>query len=88
MFELIKAGERRINMMRQVNARQGFSAKDDVLPKRLFEKLPDGPAAGRAVDEEAFMQMRAQYYELLGWDDVTGNPRDGKLRDLGLEWSI
>ncbi len=88
MFELMKVGERRINMMRQINARQGFSAKDDVLPQRLFEKLPDGPAKGRGVDGEAFVSMRAQYYDLLGWDDVSGNPRDGKLRDLGLEWCI
>ena len=88
MFELMKVGERRINMLRQINARQGFTSEDDTLPQRLFEELPDGPAKGRCVDKEAFIQMRAQYYDLLGWDDVTGNPRDGKLRDLGLEWAI
>ena len=88
MFELMKVGERRINMLRQINVRQGFSSKDDTLPQRLFEELPDGPAKGRSVDKESFSEMRAQYYELLGWDDVSGNPRDGKLRDLGLEWAI
>ena len=88
MFELMKVGERRINMLRQINARQGFTSEDDTLPQRLFEELPDGPAKGRCVDKEAFIQMRAQYYDLLGWDDTTGNPRDGKLRDLGLEWAI
>jgi aldehyde:ferredoxin oxidoreductase len=88
MFELMKVGERRVNMLRQINMRQGFTAKDDVLPERLFEELPDGPAKGRCVDREAFGNMRAQYYELMGWDDVTGNPRAGKLRDLGLEWAI
>ncbi len=88
MFELMKVGERRINMLRQINARQGFTSKDDTLPQRLFEELPDGPAKGRCVDKEAFVEMRAQYYDLLGWDDTTGNPRDGKLRDLGLEWAI
>jgi aldehyde:ferredoxin oxidoreductase len=88
MFELMKVGERRVNMLRQINMRQGFTAKDDVLPERLFEELPDGPAKGRCVDREAFGNMRAQYYELMGWNEVTGNPRDGKLRDLGLEWAI
>jgi len=88
MFELIKVGERRINMLRQINARQGFTSKDDTLPQRLVEELPDGPAMGRCVDREAFTRMRAQYYDLLGWDDTTGNPRDGKLRDLSLEWAI
>ncbi len=88
MFELMKVGERRINMLRQINSRQGFTSKDDILPQRLFEELPDGPAKGRCVDKEAFTQMRGQYYDLMGWDDATGNPRDGKLRDLGLEWAI
>ena len=88
MFELMKVGERRINMLRQINARQGFTAEDDTLPERLFEKLSDGPAEGRGVSEEAFVGMRAQYYDLLGWDETTGNPRAGKLRDLGLEWAI
>jgi len=88
MFELMKVGERRINMLRQINVRQGFTAEDDILPQRLFEKLPDGPAKGRSASEESFTRMRAQYYDLMGWDDVTGNPRAGKLRDLGLEWSL
>ncbi len=80
--------ERRINMLRQINARQGFTSKDDTLPQRLFEELPDGPAKGRCVDKEVFVEMRAQYYDLLGWDDSTSNPRAGKLRELGLEWAI
>jgi len=75
-------------MLRQINVRQGFTAEDDILPQRLFEKLPDGPAKGRSASEESFTRMRAQYYDLMGWDDVTGNPRAGKLRDLGLEWSL
>ncbi len=57
--------ERRINMLRQINARQGFTSKDDTLPQRLFEELPDGPAKGRCVDKEVFVEMRAQYYGLL-----------------------
>jgi aldehyde:ferredoxin oxidoreductase len=88
MFELMKAGERRITMLRQINARQGFTAKDDSLPKRLFEPLPDGPAKGRCVDAKALPEMISQYYELLGWDSETGNPTEGKLKDLGLEWTI
>ncbi len=88
MFELMKVGERRINMLRQINTRQGFTSKDDTLPQRLFETLPDGPAQGRGVSKQAFTEMRTHYYELLGWDEVTGNPRDGKLSELGLEWAI
>ena len=88
MFELMKAGERRVTMLRQINARQGFTTKEDTLPKRLFEPLPDGPAKGRCVDAKTFPEMISQYYELLGWDSETGNPTKGRLKDLGLEWVI
>lgn len=88
MFELMKVGERRITMLRQINARQGFTAADDTLPQRLFEPLPDGPAKGQCVDADAWPVMVSQYYEFLGWDAKTGNPKEGKLRELGLEWTI
>ncbi len=88
MFELMKVGERRITMLRQINARQGFTAKDDTLPARLFEPLPDGPAEGRAVDSAAWPEMKAMYYEHLGWNPNTGNPEPGRLRELGLDWAV
>ena len=88
MFELMKVGERRVTMLRQINARQGFTAEDDTLPQRLFEALPDGPAKGRCVDSKAWPVMIGQYYDLLGWDRETGNPSEGTLRNLGLEWAI
>jgi len=86
-WELMKAGERRINMMRQVNARQGFTRDDDKLPDRLFEPLPDGPSAGRHVERESFNKMKDEYYGFMGWDHSTGNPTSGKLLELGLEWA-
>ncbi|RLC00648.1 MAG: aldehyde:ferredoxin oxidoreductase [Deltaproteobacteria bacterium] len=88
MFELMKVGERRVAMLRQINARQGFTAEDDTLPSRLFEKLPDGPAKGRCVDSKLWPEMKDQYYEILGWDRKTGNPKEGRLRELGLEWAL
>lgn len=88
MFELMKVGERRIAMLEQINARQGFTREDDKLPKRLFEPLPDGPAMGRCVDEKAFPGMMDQYYDFLGRDHETGNPKASRLRELGLEWTI
>jgi len=88
MFELMKVGERRITMLRRINERQGFTAGDDTLPQRLFEALPDGPAKGRCVDAEQWPVMKRQYYEFLGWDKKTGNPRESRLRELGLEWAI
>jgi aldehyde:ferredoxin oxidoreductase len=88
LWEMMKVGERRINMLRVINARRGFSNKDDVLPKRLNKPLPDGPAQGKCVDPEDFKRMTKQYYALMGWDSQSGNPSEGKLMELGLEWSI
>ncbi|NQU75496.1 MAG: aldehyde ferredoxin oxidoreductase family protein [Planctomycetes bacterium] len=88
IWELMKLGERRVNMMRQLNARRGFTRQDDRLPGRLNEPLPDGPSKGRRVDPEAFAQMLDQYYDLMCWDRQTGNPTPAKLMELGLEWTI
>ena len=35
--ELQKVGERRVNMMRAFNAREGFDRKDDVLPEKTVQ---------------------------------------------------
>ena len=87
-WELMKAGERRVNMMRQLNARRGFTREHDRLPERLSEPLPDGPAKGRCVDPEALARMINQYYDLMAWDQRTGNPNHAKLLELGLDWTI
>ncbi len=86
LWELMKAGERRINMQRQINALRGFSRSDDTLPERLFSPLPDGPATGSHVSGPAFSRMRDAYYDIMAWDRKTGNPLPGKLLELGLEW--
>lgn len=88
LWELMKVGERRITMMRQLNARRGFTREDDRLPERLADPIPDGPAKGRQVGSEDFLKMLDMYYELMGWDLQTGNPGRGKLLELGLEWTM
>ena len=87
-WELMKVGERRINMMRHCNARRGFTRDHDRLPKRLSMPLPDGPAKGRYVDPDALETMLGQYYDLMGWDRETGNPTRAKMLELGLDWAL
>jgi len=59
-------GERVWNMERDFNNRAGFSAKDDVLPKRLVtEAAKTGPAKGMV---SKVPEMLPKYYELRGWD--------------------
>jgi aldehyde:ferredoxin oxidoreductase len=86
LFELMKVGERRLNLMRVFNAREGFTRKDDILPKKFFKPLKgSGPTAGVAVDHDEFEAALDLYYSLLGWT-ANGVPTRAKLSDLGINW--
>lgn len=85
--ELMKVGERRLNMLRVFNAREGFTSAEDVLPDKFFEPLKGtGPTAGVAVDRKDLDVALTQYYSALGWTNK-GNPVPQKLQELGLEWA-
>lgn len=83
--EILEIGERRINMMRWFNYREGFSDKDDVLPKRIFEPMKDGPAKGHCLNEKAFDQAKSMYYKYMGWTEE-GKPTEETLARLGLSF--
>jgi aldehyde:ferredoxin oxidoreductase len=85
--EILKVGERRLNMMRAFNARHGFTRKDDTLPRKFFKPLQGvGPTAGVAWKEEELERVKDVYYRLAGWDGATGNPSPKKLEELELGW--
>jgi len=87
--EYLKLGERRINMMRAFNARDGFTSKDDKLQKKYYKPLEGtGPTAGVHFKPEEFEQMKEEYYQLAGWNLTSGNPGKEKLASLGLEWIL
>jgi aldehyde:ferredoxin oxidoreductase len=87
LSELMAVGERRINLMRVFNAREGFDRKDDQLPKKLFEPLQgSGPTAGTALDPAEFEAALDTYYQIMGWTP-NGLPTPTKLADLGIEWA-
>jgi aldehyde:ferredoxin oxidoreductase len=84
--ELQEVGERRINMMRLFNAREGFSRKQDILPERMFIPIPDGPNAGIGINKEDFEIALDAYYEYAGWDKITGVPTKETIERLDLGW--
>jgi aldehyde:ferredoxin oxidoreductase len=88
LWELMEIGERRINLMRAFNAREGLTAYDDRLPSRMAEPLEGGPTDGWRVDLDAWQRDRALYYGLMGWDPETGLPTRAKLYELGLDWVV
>lgn len=63
-------GTRVLNIARAFNQREGFNAKHDTAPKRIFtEAIKSGAAAGQKIPEEAFEDMKQQYYKIMGWDE-------------------
>jgi aldehyde:ferredoxin oxidoreductase len=86
--ELLEIGERRLNMLRQFNARQGIDREADKLPKKFFDALAgSGPTAGVALSSDEIEQAKREYYRLSGWDPASGNPTMKTLTRLGLEWA-
>ena len=76
------AGERIWNLERLYNLREGFTSKDDTLPKRFTdEPLKSGAAKGRVVNLAPQME---EYYRYRSWDS-NGVPKKEKLKLLGLE---
>jgi len=88
-FELMKVGERSINMARIFNYREGFTSQDDTLPEVFFHNFKDGPLDGQgAINKEDFQKAIRLRYQLMGWDPDTGIPTPAKLLEFGLDWLI
>ena len=84
--EALQVGERRLNMMRVFNSREGLDSQQDTLPQKFFTPLRGtGPTAGVAIGREELEQAKRMYYRQSGWDEVTGLPGQQKLAELGLE---
>ena len=86
--ELLKVGEKRINLMRLFNLRAGIVASADILPKKIFQPLMGGNSDGRSIDPIEFEQARRDYYQMAGWDAETGIPGQAKLESLGINWAL
>ncbi len=86
--ELLEVGERRLNMMRLFNAREGLDRKADTLPAKLFKRaLQGGASDGLKLDPAEFEAALDDYYQQAGWDVEHGNPMPETLERLGLTWA-
>ena len=85
LAELMQVGERRLNLMRLFNAREGVNAQADSLPAKFFKPLQgDGPTAGVAITQQELDEAKRMYYRQSGWDEQTGLPVPEKRAELGL----
>ncbi|UCH02705.1 MAG: aldehyde ferredoxin oxidoreductase family protein [Candidatus Bathyarchaeota archaeon] len=86
--DLMPIGERISNLCRAFNVREGITRKDDTLPERLMEPLPEGLYKGEAISLKTLNQMLDAYYEFRRWDTGTGIPQQELLEDLDLPFVV
>ncbi len=82
IHDILNVGARAQTLARLFNLREGFSANDDQLPKRVMQAFKRGPLAGVEISAEAFAWARRRYYELMGWHPETGVPGEACLEAL------
>ena len=82
--DLMQVVERGVALARIFNLREGFSEKDDALPKRFESSPSDGPLKG--LDPERLAKARKAYYGMMGWDE-SGVPTHSKLAELQIGWA-
>jgi len=71
--------ERTETLIRRINLREGLTAQDDLLPRRILEEAhPEGPPKGMVIGMDNFLTMRSEYYLLRGWD-TEGVPTEETL---------
>jgi aldehyde:ferredoxin oxidoreductase len=86
--ELMAIGERRLNMLRAFNAREGLDRRDDKLPKKFFKQLKGaGPTAGMALTHEEIEAAMDEYYRLAGWTN-NGIPTQQTMERLDIAWAL
>jgi aldehyde:ferredoxin oxidoreductase len=83
-IELLKTGERIVNLMQMFNLKHGVvPTRDYVLPQRFFTPHMDGGAARVLIPFEAMVD---EYYRERDWPG--GIPSNEKLAELGLSPTV
>jgi len=85
LWELMKVGERRVNLLRAFNARDGVGAEADTMPKKMEVPLQGGATDGVSISRQEFETAKARYYQMAGWDE-DGKPTRARLAELALGW--
>ncbi len=85
--ELMAVGERRLNLFRTFNAREGLNRNADKLPKKFFKALKGtGPTAGIALTPGEIESALDNYYKFAGWTS-DGIPTRETLKKHDIEWA-
>jgi aldehyde:ferredoxin oxidoreductase len=82
--DVLAVGARAQTLARLFNLREGFTAEDDRLPKRVRQAFKKGPLAGVEIDDATLAWAKRRYYEMMGWDPETAAPGRACLQALQL----
>jgi aldehyde:ferredoxin oxidoreductase len=85
VHDTLAVGERAQTLARLFNLREGLTAEDDRLPRRVMTAFEEGPVEGSAISDEDFAWFKRRYYERMGWDPETGEPSKACLQKLDLD---
>jgi len=87
-YEAMAFGERRINLTKVYNVREGVPASADTLPERFFtDTITVGRWQNHKIDKAKFDEMIKTYYAMMGWDE-SGVPTMAALLENRLEWVV
>jgi aldehyde:ferredoxin oxidoreductase len=87
-YEVMAYGQRRINLTKIYNIREGLTADQDTLPDRFFtDPITVGRWSNYYIDREKFQEMIQTYYAMMGWDEA-GKPRYSTLLANRLEFVV
>jgi aldehyde:ferredoxin oxidoreductase len=84
--EMLEVGQRRLNLQRAFNAREGIGRDQDTLPSKLEKALKGGKTDGAVFTAQELEEAKNIYYDLAGWDQETGYPLQETLEKLDLNW--
>jgi len=84
--DILAVGERAQQLSRLFNLREGLTAADDRLPKRVMTAFVTGPLADIGISAEALHDARQAWYAQMGWtpDGVPTRERLAALDLMGL----
>jgi aldehyde:ferredoxin oxidoreductase len=82
--DAMRFGRRTACLLRAFNVRSGIGPELEKPSKRYGSVPQDGPAKGQDIMQH-WESMIASWYERVGYDRKTGNPKPELLKSLGLE---
>jgi aldehyde:ferredoxin oxidoreductase len=85
IHDVLAIGDRAQTLSRLFNLREGLTADDDRLPRRIMTPFDSGPVEGSAASAEDFAWFKRRFYERMRWDPETGEPSAACLQELGLD---